>query len=382
MRHDGSLAPRPAASPAAGPRVNRNTGGPTAGRGEQVPSANYTEARLATLYDALNPPGAHTEFYLGLPGPLPRRILDVGCGTGLLACELAARGHEVAGADPAAAMLAVARHRPGGSRVRWIQADAAGLSVRTRFDLILMTGHVFQLLLDDEDVAGALRVLRRHLASGGRIVLETRNPAAREWQFWTPEETRRRVSTPDGTAEIHYDIQSVAGDRVTYETWFRFPGGTSVVPDTLRFMSQAELAAFLDGAGLAAAAWYGDWDRSPAGPASPEIIAVAQADDTAGRTPGEDGSHAAGPRDEPADRRQPAGTGRRAGAAGPEPGRHRRRLGRAPRAGRRRAVLPRPAAALGLRLTRPRSPACPSARPWPGRRPRRGTVSGCGPAAG
>ncbi len=248
-----------------------------------VPSANYTEARLAALYDALNPPGAHTEFYLGLPGPPPQRILDVGCGTGLLACELAARGHEVTGADPAAAMLAVARRRPGGSRVRWVQADAAGLPVRTRFDLILMTGHVFQLLLDDEDVNAALRALRQHLAPGGRIALETRNPAARDWQFWSPEETRRRVSTPDGTTEIHYDIQSVSGDRVTYETWFRFPdGGTAVVPDTLRFMSRAELAAFLAGAGLAAAAWYGDWDRSPAGPASPEIIAVAWAGDTAG----------------------------------------------------------------------------------------------------
>ena len=250
-----------------------------------MPSANYTEARLAALYDALNPPGAHTGFYLGLPGPPPRRILDVGCGTGLLACELAARGHEVTGADPAAAMLAVARRRPGGRRVRWIKADAAGLSVRTRFDLILMTGHVFQLLRGDEDVTAALRALRRHLAPGGRIALETRNPAAREWQFWTPEETRQRVSTADGPAEIHYDIQSVAGDLVTYETCFRFPGGgTAVVPDTLRFMSQAELAAFLAGAGLAAAAWYGDWDRSPAGPASPEIIVLAQADGAAGRS--------------------------------------------------------------------------------------------------
>ncbi len=250
-----------------------------------MPSANYTEARLAALYDALNPPGAHTEFYLGLPGPPPQRILDMGCGTGLLACELAARGHEVTGADPAAAMLAVAQRRPGGGRVRWIQADAAGLSVRTRFDLILMTGHVFQLLRGDADVAAALRTLRRHLAPGGRIALETRNPAAREWQFWTPEETRLRVSTADGPAEIHYDIQSVAGDLVTYETWFRFPGGvTAVVPDTLRFMSQDELAAVLARAGLAAAAWYGDWDRSPAGPASPEIIVLAQADGAAGRS--------------------------------------------------------------------------------------------------
>ena len=92
------------------------------------PSASYADPRLAALYDALNPPDASTAFYLGLPGPPPARILDVGCGTGQLACEFAGRGHDVTGADPAAAMLAVARARPGGDRVRWIQASAAGLA--------------------------------------------------------------------------------------------------------------------------------------------------------------------------------------------------------------------------------------------------------------
>jgi hypothetical protein len=48
-----------------------------------------------------------------------------------------------------------------------------------------------------------------------------------------------------------------------------------VVPDTLRFMHQAQVAAFLAEAGLTRVTWYGDWDRSPYGAASPEIIAIA-----------------------------------------------------------------------------------------------------------
>ena len=43
-------------------------------------------------------------------------------------------------------------------------------------------------------------------------------------------------------------------------------------------MDQAELAGFLTEAGLTDVTWYGDWDRSPVSPASPEIIAVAGAD--------------------------------------------------------------------------------------------------------
>lgn len=240
-------------------------------------SAAYADPRLTALYDALmNPPGDDTAFYLGLAGEAPQVILDIGCGTGLLATALAARGHEVTGADPAAAMLAVARDRPGGDQVRWIESDAAGLSVPTRFDLIIMTGHVFQLFLGDGDVRTALGNLRRHLAPGGRIAFETRNPGAREWQYWTPRETRRRLSTAAGPASVHYDISSVTGDFVTYETCIRFPDGERVViPDTLRFMGQAELAAFLADAGLAGISWYGDWDRSSVSPDSPEIIVIA-----------------------------------------------------------------------------------------------------------
>ena len=244
-----------------------------------VLSAAYADTRLAALYDALNPPGDETGFYLSLPGPPAQVILDMGCGTGQLASAFAAQGHQVTGADPAAAMLAVARARPGGDQVRWIQTDAAGLAVPTRFDLIVMTGHVFQLLLGDRDVRAALGALRRHLAPDGRLAFETRNPEVREWQYWSPAETRQRIETPGGVVSVHYDISSVTGPLVSYETCIEFPGGEDVmIPDTLRFMDQAELAGFLTEAGLTDVTWYGDWDRSPASPASPEIIAVAGAD--------------------------------------------------------------------------------------------------------
>ncbi|MGI8446531.1 MAG: class I SAM-dependent methyltransferase, partial [Streptosporangiaceae bacterium] len=207
----------------------------------------------------------------------------MGCGTGLLACEFAARGHGVTGADPAEAMLALARGRPGGDRVRWIQADAAGLATSARFDLIVMTGHMFQLLLDDRDVLAALRALSGHLAPGGRLAFETRNPAAREWQEWNPRDTRQRVQAAGLVADVHYDISAVAAELVTYETWFRFAGSRDalVVPDTLRFMDQAQVAAFLAAAGLARVTWCGDWDGSPYSPPSPEIIAIAARDEPA-----------------------------------------------------------------------------------------------------
>ena len=107
----------------------------------------------------------------------------------------------------------------------------------------------------------------------------------REWQDWNPRDTRQQVEAAGLAADVHYDISAVAGELVTYETWFQFDGARDpvVVPDTLRFMDQARVAAFLAEAGLAQVTWYGDWDGSPYGPASPEIIAVASGDRPASR---------------------------------------------------------------------------------------------------
>lgn len=238
---------------------------------------SYSDLRLASVYDALNPAGRDTGFYLDVAGESPRTILDMGCGTGLLAVELARRGHRVTGADPAAGMMAIARARPDGDLVAWIDSDAAGLAIETRFDLIVMTGHVFQVFLSDEAIVAALGTLRRHLAPKGRLVFETRNPVVREWEKWTAADTSTRVTVDGvGPVDVHYDVTSVEGQFVRYETHFSFADGDKVVtPSMLRFIERDQLKAALTRAGFEDVEWYGDWDRSPAGPDSPEIIVIA-----------------------------------------------------------------------------------------------------------
>lgn len=238
---------------------------------------SYSDLRLASVYDALNPAGRDTDFYLDVAGESPRTILDMGCGTGLLAVEFARRGHRVTGADPAAGMMAIARTRLGGDLVDWIASDAAGLATETRFDLIVMTGHVFQVFLTDDAITAALGNLRRHLAPNGRLVFETRNPAVREWEEWTAADTSTRVEVDGiGPVDVHYDVTLVEGQFVRFETHFGFADGDRVAtPCMLRFIGRDQLATALAGAGFAEVEWYGDWDRSPARPGSPEIIVIA-----------------------------------------------------------------------------------------------------------
>jgi len=145
----------------------------------------------------LNQPGADSAFYMQL-ADAHKSILDMGCGTGWLACRLAALGHTVTGADPATAVLDIARRRPEADAVTWIETRASDLSVDTRFDLIIMTGHAFQVFLDDDEALSALTTLRRHLAPDGRLAFETRNPSLRPWENWTPAKTNRCLPLADG----------------------------------------------------------------------------------------------------------------------------------------------------------------------------------------
>jgi ubiquinone/menaquinone biosynthesis C-methylase UbiE len=241
-------------------------------------SSAYHNPRLARVYDTLNPPTPDLDFYERLAGSECKTILDVGSGTGRFACRLAALGHDVVGAEPAEGMLGVARNRPGGEQVKWVQATATELKLKERFDLIVMTGHVFQVFTTDKEILAVLRNLRVHLKCHGRLAFETRNPLAREWEQWIPTLTREVLRIEgEGQVIAHNDIHSVVGELVTYETHFQFADGSRYIAlDTLRFLAKDRLAAFLSGASFDDVKWHGNWDGGPFTPTSAEVIVVTR----------------------------------------------------------------------------------------------------------
>ncbi|CAN7174765.1 methyltransferase domain-containing protein [Rhizobium sp. LjRoot30] len=237
----------------------------------------YTDPALTALYDTLNPAGEDTDFYLRCARS-GDHILDVGCGTGLTALHLARHGYSVTGVEPAAAMLAIARQNDVGRQVGWVQADARTLDLADRFDLAIMTGHVFQVFSADEARA-VLEGVFRHLRDGGRLVFDSRNPLHRAWETWTPQLSARRVHVDGfGIVEVYHAVTAVEGEWVSFVSEHRFldTGALKSSRSRLRFPAASEIEAVLSEAGFTGIELYGNWLGGQWTPDSAEIIACAR----------------------------------------------------------------------------------------------------------
>ncbi len=220
---------------------------------EVVPDSIFADPRLAVLYDLLDDDRTDLDAYVGIVQELKATtVLDVGCGTGTLACGLAQCGIEVVGLDPAAASLSVARRKPGAERVRWILGDAAS-APPLGVDLAVMTGNVAQVFIDDDEWQLTLSALALALRDDGWLVFETRDPGQRAWEQWTEVHTKRTIIAP-GVGEVvtWTELTDVREPLVSFRHVYRFTRDGSVITSdsTLRFRSREEIAQDLDSAGF------------------------------------------------------------------------------------------------------------------------------------
>jgi SAM-dependent methyltransferase len=249
--------------------------------------AEFTAPRLVAIYDTVNPyaPDTQPRFYRDLAAERRARVIvDVGCGTGLVTCDLARRGYQVTGLDPAPAMVAKARRRQGGDGVHWIDGDVTQLGTPGA-DLAIMTGHVAQFFVSDDSWHRALATIHGALRPGGALAFESRDPRAQEWTTWTSE-NRHIVDDPvSGRVETWAEVSSVEDDVVSYATHYRFlaTGEEIASPMQLRFRSEPALKTTLTAAGFTVERVYGAWDRRPVDDSTTELIVVASAAPQVGR---------------------------------------------------------------------------------------------------
>ncbi|MFN3211982.1 MAG: class I SAM-dependent methyltransferase [Henriciella sp.] len=222
------------------------------------PDRQFSDQRLADLYDLGNAGSDDRDYYLSLAGDPPQKVLDLGCGTGLLSLAYAALGHRVTGVDPAAAMLNVARRHLLGDKVTWVESAAEDFQSDQKFDLIIMTGHAFQVLLTDAQVEATMVTMAQHLSPGGTVAFESRNPVL-DWDgIWAPA---YGMETEHGAVRAVRRLTdaSRAPEYLSFAWDYHFSDQVLTSDSTLRFLTADAISKFAANAGLNIEQILGDW---------------------------------------------------------------------------------------------------------------------------
>lgn len=105
-------------------------------------------------------------------------ILDMGCGTGRVALDLAARGHQVTGldSDPELVDALRTRARERGLEVEAVTGDARDFDLDRRFALAIAPMQVVQLLGGADGRGRLLDTARRHVDRGALLAVALANP--------------------------------------------------------------------------------------------------------------------------------------------------------------------------------------------------------------
>lgn len=122
-----------------------------------------------------------TEYLVALIGeaaPHASSVLELGCGTGGHALQLAERGFHVQGIDLSDTMIGRARLRraplsePVASRLAFNVGDARSFRADRTFDVVISLFHVMSYQCGNEDQAAAFATARCHLEAGGVFLFD------------------------------------------------------------------------------------------------------------------------------------------------------------------------------------------------------------------
>lgn len=234
---------------------------------------------LAHRYDLHTPAhhyGTDHRFVLEEFGRAGRRILDVGCGTGVFLEKALAQGFDAYGTDIAAGMVREAAAKVGEQRVR--QERMEDLEAEDAYDGICALSWVINYAADADAARDILHRFRRALKPGGRLLIQTAHAPNMDGRV-----LEDREDGPDGTADdIVFLFQFSATGADTALARYVYAGkalGELAWEEHSLAVADADLLARLCGeVGLMNPRVFGSCARDPLGHSvSPWVLAEAPA---------------------------------------------------------------------------------------------------------
>jgi len=203
-------------------------------------------------------------------------VLDLCCGYGRHAVELARRGCRVTGLDLSETLLAKAQElaAQAGVTVTWHRADMRQVPAQWagRFDAVINMFTAWGYFAEDAEDEKVIAGVARSLKVGGRFLLDFINRDRVIGDF------RERLWTgdPEGLLDLH-DNRFEPLEGRSYTRRIIIQGGQRLVREhSVRLYTVAEIRAIMERQGLRVRGLYGAFDGSEYSLRAPRAIFVAE----------------------------------------------------------------------------------------------------------
>jgi SAM-dependent methyltransferase len=204
----------------------------------------------------------------------PARVLDLACGPGRHALELARRGFRVTGVDATAAFVVEASSLAAieSLGVEVVHDDMRAFCRPEGFDYVLNMATSFGYFEDPADDRRVLENVRRSLNPGGALLMELMGKEVVARTLEGP-----RWGEDDGGFLLTEQCIRDGWGWVDNRLIFLIDGARQEIVLSHRLYSAAELTGLLETAGFAEVAVAGDLSGSPYGASATSLVVVARA---------------------------------------------------------------------------------------------------------
>jgi ubiquinone/menaquinone biosynthesis C-methylase UbiE len=255
--------------------------------------------RIAELYDvSMKDWIGEVQFYRDLVSEIngtEKSVLEIACGTGRIALQLAKMGIDVVGIDISPEFLEIARRKNASTpKVEFINADMRSFQLNRRFPLVIIPGHSFQALITVDGQLRTLRMIADHLTPNGKLVIHVNHDAV----VWLAEKSHDGDDpNPSNSKLVHpathnvvyrsvhwqYKPAEQTAYAVNYWKETNHDGNVQYQwvsgPNAFHVYFPFEMEHLFRIAGYRVNAVFGDFDKSPLTDDSPEMIWIVQSKD-------------------------------------------------------------------------------------------------------
>ncbi len=196
-------------------------------------------------------------------------ILEFAIGTGRIAIPLAARGALVKGIELSTAMVAKLREKETLAPLEIAIGDMTSTRVAGNFSLVFLVFNTIDNLTTQQAQIACFRNAARHLASGGRFLVETQVPPIQKIPFG-----ETRLAFASSPQHFGIDMFDIATQNYSSNHVWMADGRYTHFSIPFRYAWPSELDLMANLAGMELEFRWSDWERSPFDRVSSKHVSV------------------------------------------------------------------------------------------------------------